>query len=35
MTQRIHTVYHFDANDKIDRVSQYIDWVPIKAAMAK
>ena len=35
MTQRIHTVFHFDANDKIDRVSQYMDWVPIKAATTK
>lgn len=35
MTQRIHTVYHFDANDKIDRVSQYMDRAPINAAMAK
>lgn len=35
MKQRIHTVFHFDANDKIDRVSQYLDRVPINAAMAK
>jgi ketosteroid isomerase-like protein len=35
MKQRVHTVYHFDANDKIDRVSQYLDRLPIQAAMAK
>jgi ketosteroid isomerase-like protein len=35
MTQRIHTAFHFDANDKIDRVSQYLDRAPINAAMAK
>jgi hypothetical protein len=35
MTQRIHTVYHFDDNDKIDRVFQYMDRAPIIAAMAK
>ncbi len=35
MIQSIHTVQHFDANDKIDRVIQYLDRVPISAAMAK
>ena len=35
MIQSIHTVQHFDANDKIDRVVQYLDRVPINAAMAK
>lgn len=35
MTQRIHTVYHFDDSDKIDRVSQYMDRAPINAAMVK
>lgn len=35
MIQQIHTVQHFDANDKIDRVVQYLDRVPINAAMAK
>jgi len=31
----VHTDYHFDANDKIDRAVQYIDMAPIKAAMMK
>jgi ketosteroid isomerase-like protein len=35
MTQWIHTDFHFDGNDKIDEVNQYIDKVPINAAMAK
>lgn len=35
MVQWIHTDMHFDANDKIDRVIQYLDRVPINAAMAK
>ena len=35
MTQRIHTVFHFDANDKVDRVFQYLDRAPINAAMSK
>jgi hypothetical protein len=35
MSQRVHTVFHFDANDKIDRITQYLDRVPINAAMAK
>jgi hypothetical protein len=35
MTQWIHTDYHFNANDKIDQVIQYMDRAPINAAMAK
>lgn len=35
MKQYIHSVLHFDANDKIDFVSQYLDRVPINAAMTK
>jgi ketosteroid isomerase-like protein len=35
MKQRIHTAFHFDANDKIDRVSQYLDRALINAAMAQ
>lgn len=35
MIQWIHTAQHFDANDKVDRVIQYLDRVPINAAMAK
>jgi hypothetical protein len=35
MVQWIHTDLHFDANDKIDRVIQYLDRVPIAAAMKK
>lgn len=35
MTQRMHMVYHFDNNDKIDRVTQYLDRVPISKAEAK
>lgn len=35
MMQWIHTVQHMDANDKIDRVIQYLDRAPISAAMAK
>jgi len=35
MKQRIHMVFHFNDNDKIDRVSQYLDREPINAAMAK
>ncbi len=30
----IHNVYHFDANDKIDFVLQYLDRAPINAALA-
>ena len=30
----IHTVFHFDGSDKIDRVIQYLDRAPINAAMA-
>lgn len=32
MSQRSHMVYHFDSNDKIDRVTQYIDAATIRAA---
>lgn len=35
MTQWIHTDMHFNDADKIDRVIQYLDRVPINAAMAK
>ncbi|MBS4066247.1 MAG: nuclear transport factor 2 family protein [Chitinophagaceae bacterium] len=35
MIQWIHTAQHFDANDKVDRVIQYLDRTPINAAMAK
>jgi len=31
----VHTDYHFDANDKIDRAIQYIDRAPINAASKK
>lgn len=33
MTQWIHTTFHFDANDKIDMVHQYVDKAAINAAM--
>lgn len=32
MSQRMHMVFHFDDNDKIDRVTQYLDRVPVMAA---
>src|SRR5436190_4779201 len=35
MSQWIHTDYHFDANDKVDEVVQYLDRAPINAATAK
>ena len=35
MFQAIHTDMHFDANDKIDRVIQYLDRAPINAATKK
>lgn len=35
MMQWSHIDYHFDANDKVDRVIQYIDKAPINAATAK
>jgi hypothetical protein len=35
MTQWIHADSHFDANDKIDRVIQYLDRAPINAATKK
>jgi SnoaL-like domain len=31
----VHNDYHFDANDKIDVVVQYVDTAPIQAALAK
>ena len=31
----VHTMMHFDANDKIDRAVQFIDRAPIVAALAK
>jgi len=33
MTQWIHTTFHFDANDKIDMVNQYVDMAVIREAM--
>ncbi len=35
MSQWSHIDYHFDANDKVDRVIQYIDRAPINEAMKK
>ncbi len=35
MTQWIHTLMHFNNEDKIDRVLQFLDRVPINAAMTK
>ena len=35
MTQWMHILYHFDANDKIDQVEHFVDRAPINAAMAK
>lgn len=35
MTQWIHTDIHYDANDKIDRLIQYVDRSLINAATAK
>jgi hypothetical protein len=35
MVQWIHTDLHFNANDKIDRVIQYLDRMPIAEAMKK
>jgi ketosteroid isomerase-like protein len=32
MSQRMHMVFHFDDNNKIDRVTQYLDRVPVMAA---
>lgn len=32
MSQWSHIDYHFDANEKVDRVIQYLDRVPINAA---
>ena len=35
LTLAIHSVFHFDGNDKIDRAIQYLDRAAIAAAMAK
>jgi len=35
MSQWIHNDFHFDANDKVDEVVQYIDKAPINAALTK
>jgi len=35
MTQWMHSDTHFDANDKIDRVINYLDRAPINAALTK
>lgn len=35
MTQWIHNLHHFDANDKIDYAVQFLDRAPINAAAAK
>jgi hypothetical protein len=35
MTQFIHTLYHFNANDQIDEVIQYLDRLPIQQATTK
>jgi ketosteroid isomerase-like protein len=32
MKQRMHMVYHFNDNDQIDRVTQFLDRIPIMAA---
>ena len=32
MSQRMHMTFHFDNNDKVDRVTQYLDRVPVLAA---
>ena len=32
MSQRMHMVFHFDNNHQIDRVTQYLDRVPVVAA---
>jgi hypothetical protein len=35
MSQWIHTDMHYNAEDKIDRIIQYVDRVPINEAMKK
>jgi hypothetical protein len=35
LTFWVHTDFHFDQNNKIDRIVQYIDRAPIQAATAK
>ena len=32
MSQRMHMVFHFNDSDKVDRVTQYLDRVPVLAA---
>lgn len=32
MHQRMHIVFHFNDNDKIDRITQYLDRVPVREA---
>jgi hypothetical protein len=34
MMQWTHVDFHFDANDKVDEVIQYLDRAPINAALA-
>lgn len=31
----MHLLYHFDANDKVDRILQFVDRAPINAALAE
>jgi ketosteroid isomerase-like protein len=35
MTQNMHTLYHFNKDEKIDEVIQFLDRAPILAAMKK
>ena len=35
MTQWMHILYHFDANDKIDEVNHFVDRAVINAALPK
>ena len=35
MTQWIHTDFHFNSEDKVDRVTQYLDRAAINAALPK
>ena len=35
MVQWMHIDFHFDANDKIDRIVHYVDRAPINTALAK
>jgi ketosteroid isomerase-like protein len=34
VTMFIHNAFHFDNNDKVDRATQFVDRVPIAAALA-